>query len=163
MKKIKVVIFVFSLTIILSGAPAMQAGAFGSHSHGGGMCPLKMLTALDLTDDQKAEVRNILIKYREEQKEIRDRLHKARAEVAEVIHAEPFNEVNIREAIRQISPMMEDMMVLKAKIMAELKTLLNPDQLEFIEKERDEHVKRMGKGMQFRDLMIDTWLQMKNE
>ncbi len=161
MKK-KLFAVVFILAILGSGLLTVQAGAFGPH-HGGGMLHLKALMALDLSNAQKAEVKSIFDTFKGEEKEIRDQLLEAKKGIREVIHAEGFDEENARLAFRQLSINMEDMLVLKAKIMVEIKKVLSSDQLDSLEENIHGHMKNMEKGMRFRDSMIDTWLQMKRE
>jgi hypothetical protein len=76
---------------------------------------------------------------------------------------EPFDEEKVRQAFQQISPLLEEAIVLKAKLMAEIKPVLNPDQLALLKQRRSEHPERMKKKMQFRECMVDTWLQMDTE
>jgi Spy/CpxP family protein refolding chaperone len=148
MKKKKMSSVVFSIAIICSGLLAAQAWAFGPPPPGGVIPPLDALLELDLSDSQKVEVLNIINKYREEEKELNAQLQAAREETEDVIQAEPFDEEKVRLAFRQISPIMEDIMVLKTKIMAELKAVLNSDQLNLLEEKREERFKRMEGGMQ---------------
>ncbi len=162
--KNKIFTVVFVLAVLVSGLLTVQAGAFGPH-HGGGMLHLKALMALDLSNSQKAEVKNIFDTYKDEEKEIRDRLMETKKGIREVMHAETFDEENARQAIRQVSINMEDMLVLKARIMVEIRKELNPDQLDSLKENAQEHrrMKELAKDMQFRDSMIDTWLQMERE
>ncbi len=153
---------VFILAVLVSGLLTVQAGAFGPH-HGGGRLHLKALMALDLSNPQKAEVKNIFDTYKDEGKEIRDRVMETKKGVREVMHSETFDEENARLAFRQLSINMEDMLVLKARIMVEIKKVLNPDQLNSLEESIQGHMKNMEKGMRFRASMIDTWLQMERE
>jgi len=163
MKKSKKLTVVFGLAILISGVLAVQAGAFGPPHRKGGIINLRFLMELDLSDSQKAEVRNIINKYREEEKNIQDQLMEAKENSRDVIHAGTFDEEKVRQAFQQISPIMEDMMILRARFMAELRPLLNPGQLELLKKKRANHSERMKRGAQFRESMIDTWLQKKAE
>jgi Spy/CpxP family protein refolding chaperone len=154
---------VFILAVLFSGLMVVQAGAFGPHHPRGGMFHLKAFMALDLSDSQKTEIKNILDNYKEERTEIRTQLLAARKDSMENIHGKPFNEENTRQAFRKISPIMEDAMVLKAKINSELKTILTPEQRDLLEKNGKDQCGKMEEGMQFRESMIDTWLQMAGE
>ncbi len=160
--KNKLFAVVFILAILVSGLLTVQAGAFGPH-HGGGMLHLKALMALDLSNSQKAEVKNIFDTYKDEGKEIRDRVMETKKGVREVMHSVTFDEENARLAFRQLSTNMEDMLVLKARIMVEIKKVLNPDQLNSLEENMQGRMKDMEENMRFRDSMIDTWLQMERE
>lgn len=163
MIKYRILTVVFGLAILIAGTVAVKANAFGPSHHKGGCLGLRALMDLDLSDSQKVDVRAIIGKYREQGKEIREQLLKAKEEAMKRIEVEPFDEEKVRQAFRQISPLLEDAMVLKAKFMAELRPELNPDQLELLKEKRSERSGRMKKDMQFRESMIDTWLQMDAE
>ncbi len=56
----------FILAVLFSGLLVVQAGAFGPHHPRGGMFHLKAFMALDLSDSQKSEIKNILDNCKEE-------------------------------------------------------------------------------------------------
>lgn len=153
----------FILAVVFFGVMIVQAGAFGPHHPRGGMFHLKALMALDLSDPQKAEVKNILNNYKEERNEIRTQLLEAKKDAMENLHGKPFDEENTRQAFRKISPIMENAVVLKAKINSELKTILTPEQRDLLEKNGKDRCGKMEQGMRFRDSMMDAWLQMEGE
>ncbi len=163
MKKHRILTVISGLAILVSGTLAVKAIAFGPHHSKGGCLGLRALMDLDLSGSQKAEVRGIIGKYREKGKQIRDQLLEAKEKSMDVIEAEPFDEEKIRQAFQQISPLLEEGMVLKAKLMAELRPVLSPDQLELLKQKKAEHSGRMKKDMHFRESMMDTWLQMGTE
>lgn len=153
----------FILAVVFFGVLVVQAGAFGPHHSRGGMFHLKAFMALDLSDSQKTEIKSILDNYKEERNEIRTQLLAAKKDAMKNIHGKPFDEENTRQAFRKISPIMEDAMVLKAKINSELKTILTPEQRDLLEKNGKDQCGKMEEGMKFRESMIDTWLQMESE
>ena len=153
----------FILAVLFSGLLVVQAGAFGPQHPRGGLFHLKAFMALDLSDSQKSEIKNILDNHKEERTKIRTQLLAARKDAMENLHGKPFNEENTRQAFRKISPIMEDAMVLKAKINSELRTILTPEQRDLLEKNGKDQCGKMEEGMKFRDSMIDTWLQMEGE
>ncbi len=163
MKKNKMLTLVFGLAILFSGVPVVQAGDFGPMHHKGGLPGLRALMELDLTDAQKTGVSDIIVKYRAEETGIRTQLKNARENLMNVVHADVFNEQDVRQAFQQMSPLIEDMTVLGAKFMDELKNVLNPEQLEEMKKCRKEFSGKMGKGMKFRQQMIDTYLKVDSE
>ncbi len=163
MRKNKMLTLVFGLAILLSGVPVVQAGGFGPMHHKGGLPGLRALMELDLTDAQKTDVAEIIKKYRDEEVEIRTRLKDARENLMNAVHADVFNEQDVRQAFQQMSPLREDMTVLGAKFMDELKKVLTPEQLEKMKKCKKEFSGKMGKGMKFRRQMIDTYLKVDSE
>lgn len=163
MNKHKVLTVVVGIAIMIGGMVIIKANAFGPPHHGGGGLGFKTLMELDLSDSQKAAVRNIVGKYREQGEPIRDQLLEAKENTRDVVEAEPFDEENVRQAFKEILPLLEEAMVLKTKCMVELRSILNPDQLELLKEKRAEVAEKMKKGMRFRESMIDTWLQMDTE
>jgi len=161
--KYKILTVILGLAILFAGTLAVEANAFGPPHHRGGCLGLRALMDLDLSDAQRAEVRTIIGKYREEGKDVRDQLLEAKEKSMDVIEAESFDEEKVRQAFRQISPLLEDAMVLKAKFMAELRPVLNSDQLELLKQKKSERSGRMKKDIQFRESMLDTWLHMDTE
>ncbi len=159
MKNCKMLTVVFCLAVLFFGIPAVIANAFGPPLHKGGGLGLRTLMELDLSDSQKAEVSNLIDKYRETGEQLRDQLLEAKEASMDVILAEPFDEEKVRQAFQEISPLLEEMMVLKASFMAELRQVLNPEQQELLEEKRAELSERVRDNMQLRESMIDTWLQ----
>ena len=82
---------------------------------------------LDLTKNQKADLTKILDKYKESQDKIRKDSSAARAS----LHDAMLNgkEEAVREAYRNLAKVEEEQVVIRLKIMNELKPLLSPDQL----------------------------------
>ncbi len=163
MKRNKMLTLVFGLAILFSGMLVVQAGAFGPRHHKGALIGLRALMELDLTDAQKVEVADIIEKYRDEEKEIVTQLKDARENLKNVVQADLFNEQDVRQAFQQMSPKIEDMTVLRAKFMNELKKVLTPEQLEKMENSRKEFHCKAGNGMAIWQQMIDTYLQVDSE
>ena len=163
MKTYKFMIVACCLVILIGGVMIIKANAFGPHHPGGGFPGLRVLMELDLSDAQKSEVRAIISKYREDGKEIRGQLREAREMTMDVMHDEPFVEEKVRQAFQQVSPLLEEGMVMRARLMAEIRSLLNPDQLESLKEKRIEMSGKIKEDMRFRESMIGAWLQMGTE
>lgn len=163
MTKLRILAVTFGLAVLIAGALAVKANAFGPPHHKGGFLGLRALMDLDLSASQKAEVRDIISQYRGKGKEIRIQIFEAREKSIDEIETEPFDEEKVRQAFQQISPLLEEKVVLKARFMADIRSVLNPDQLELLQQRRSEHSERMKKDMRFRESMMDTWLQMDTE
>ena len=148
------------LVIVLVGAFAATAGAFPGHHRREGMgfrLPgLKTFIELNLSDSQKSHVLNILEKYQRERQDMLDSLLKTRKHLSPVIHAEGFNEGDVRRAYQQVSSIEEELFVSRAKIMAELRSVLNPKQIELLRERRAQRIEKM-RGH------LETWLQNRGE
>ena len=80
-----------------------------------------------------------------------------------VLTAPEFNEANIRQACEQVSPMIQDVVVQKAKVMNEIRGVLTPEQIKVLEGKRAEMKGKMQKRKAFRKTFLNTWLQMPAE
>jgi Spy/CpxP family protein refolding chaperone len=144
--------FAMVLTIVIGLALTSTANAqFGHGRMAGGMGPgfpgLKMVMHLDLSDAQRDEIRTIIKKYRAEGQEIREDLASVRENMASVMFADQLDEAAVRSQFKVLAPQMEDLAVLGARIISEVKTVLTPDQIETMKEMRSE---RMGKQRRFR-------------
>ena len=160
MKPSKRLTMALVLVIVLAGAFAATAGVFPGHHRRGGMgfrlMGLKTFIELNLSDSPKSHVLNILEKYQRERQDTLDSLLKTRKHLSTVIHAEGFNEGDVRRAYQQVSSIEEELFVSRAKIMAELRSVLNPEQIELLRERRAQRIEKM-RGR------LETWLQNRGE
>ena len=110
---------------------------------------LRIFEEIDLSDDQRTKVFNIIKKYKESNREMKDNMHEARENLADTIHADEYNEANIREAYKQVASNMEELTVSRAKMFAEIKPVLTQDQIETIKKLKDKRKKRIERRRGF--------------
>ena len=138
-KSKRIVMGLLFLLITFTVASAVDARYFGRKHPmarvGGGLMGLKTLVELDLSDDQKSKIMEIIEKYQDQRQSTKNSFFDARKTLADALHAEEFNENAIRDAHRQVSAIKEEMLVSRAKMMTELKTVLTPEQIELL-KER---------------------------
>jgi Spy/CpxP family protein refolding chaperone len=144
--------FAMVLTIVIGLALTSTANAqCGRGRMAGCMGPgfpgLRMVMDLDLSDAQRDEIRTIVKKYRSEGKAIREDLASTRENMAAVMFADQSDEAAVRSQFRALAPQMEDLAVLGARIISEVKTVLTPNQIETMKEMRAE---RMGKQERFR-------------
>ena len=86
---------------------------------------LRMLWDLDLSTEQKAAIGRLLPAYREEKEVLREKRQAARETMHTLMTAETLDENAIREASRAMAPIMEDMAVLRARFVYDLKDILS--------------------------------------
>jgi Spy/CpxP family protein refolding chaperone len=159
MKPDKTLTVLLVLVIVLVGAVATIAGVFPGHHRGtkGFRLPgLRTFIELNLSDSQKSQVLNILEKYQRERQDTVDSLLEARKHLSTVIHAEEFNEDDVRKAHRKVSSIEEEVFVSRARMMAELRAVLNPEQIDLL-RERRAHRTEKIRGR------LETWLQNRVE
>lgn len=105
----------------------------GGHEMGAGPLGLKGFLDLKLTESQQAGLTKIIDKYHGEKKGMKARLWEAGEKLSGVLHADTVDEEGIRKAFREVSSIREEMAVLKAKMFAEIKTVLTPGQVKQLE------------------------------
>lgn len=125
---------------------------------------MRALIKLDLTDAQKHEAALILSKYREQGKERRTAFRKAMEGLRETSMAEPLDEEAVRAAYKEVATAGEEMAVHGAKLAAELRGILTPEQkasLDAFKAARHErHGGRMAhKGATF----LDEWIELHSK
>src|SRR5210317_870290 len=145
--KSKVLIAALALTIVLAGAFAVGAMHFGGHSGfkgvmGSRILGLKPLIQLNLSDSQKSRILSIIEKYENDIESAKNNLRQARHNIRAAMQAGEFNENAIRNAHRQAAPIKEELLVLGAKMKAEMKTVLTSEQLQLLEERKAERIER---------------------
>ena len=148
MKFNKALVGVLFLTIVFAGAVVVQAGHFGRHYRpygmmGPGLRGLKTMIQLNLSDAQKSEIISIIEKYENEGRSLKRSLREARENCARVLETEPFNEAEVRNALRQTAPIREELLVMRLKMMAELKTVLTAEQRRLFKNLRGKRFERL--------------------
>ena len=166
MKRKTIITTILALTIAISIAATGVAKPFGGgksgHGPGGG---IRALMNLDLSQDQKQDIYDILQKYEDEQQKTRETMRSQREEFKAVTSGTDFNEENVRRSFQEMVPAMEDAHVLKAKVHSEVMAVLTDAQLEELQDAREERTSRRHdrKNKGFRRAMLDTWLTMDSE
>ncbi|MDH3775185.1 MAG: Spy/CpxP family protein refolding chaperone, partial [Deltaproteobacteria bacterium] len=103
---------------------------------------LKTLIQLNLSDSQKSRILSIIEKYENDIESAKNNLRQARHNIRAAMQAGEFNENAIRNAHRQAAPIKEELLVLGAKMKAEMKTVLTPEQLQLLEERKAERIER---------------------
>ncbi len=160
MKTKRVVILAVSVLFMCAIALTVQAGMPGM---GHGIFPFKVLMELNLTEAQKGQIGEILKKYQVQQEDASKKMQEVRDTLEPVLTASAFNEANIRQACEQAAPTVQDIIVLKAKVMSEIRGVLTPDQIKILEETRAEMKEKMQKRKEFGKQFLSTWLQMPVE
>ena len=146
MKFNKALVGVLFLTIFFAGAVVVEAGHFGRHAGppgimGPGVNGLKTMIQLNLTPSQQSQMLSIIEKYENERESLRESLREARKGLARVLEAEQVDEDEIRSALRRAAPIREELLVMRVKMMAELKTVLTTDQLQLLEESKAHRIR----------------------
>lgn len=106
----------------------------------------RLTKALDLTPEQQGEITKIMATFREEQKTKMQEQMKAHREMMKQLLTDEFDEVKVREAYQQLEAerekMREDGFVERARLMAQIKAVLTPEQITTLEEKMDAFLER---------------------
>ena len=146
--KSKALTAALALIIVFAGAFAVDAMHFGEHSGfkgvmGSRILGLKTLVQLNLSDSQKSLILSIIEKYENDIEKAKNNLREERHNIRAALQAEEFNEDEIRNAYRQAAPIKEELLVMGAKMKAEMKTVLTPEQLQLLEERKAERIEQI--------------------
>lgn len=156
-----------ALVFVMVFCSASLAGRFGEGRHGFGMghgfMGFKILKELNLSDEQKAGIAAVILKYRDERRQHIDTLIEARANLADTVLAETFNEADVRQAFEAAAALQEEAAVMRAKIFSEIRPLLTPEQLALITQRKTELFEKIKDRMAFGQSVFDAWLESASE
>lgn len=111
---------------LLAGAQDQREPMHGRDGFmGGGFAGFRQL---DLTDDQRQQIRAAMATHRDEFKSIADRVRKAREAQQAAIDQVPLNEPQIRAASSELAAADADAAVLRARVHEQVFSLLTPEQ-----------------------------------
>jgi protein CpxP len=152
-KRVAVILAVGVLAALLAvGIQGVQA-----MGRGGG---LRLLMQLDLSDAQKAELRQQLPQLRAEREALQGQVDALRQRMQALMEAESFDEQAVRQAFREMAPLMEDMAVQRARFLFAVKAVLTPKQIAKVKTRRIDWQARRGVSRDLQAEMLETWLQM---
>ena len=120
---------------------------------GGGPGAGLSLRALDLTDAQQEQVRQLTQQNREQMRALMDRMRAAQEARRQAVEAVPFNESQVRSAMKDLGDVEADLAVLEARLQADIHALLSADQQQRLQKlraEREARAKERAQHLQQR-------------
>jgi Spy/CpxP family protein refolding chaperone len=134
-------------SMVVALAFAAEARPFGpnpkSRAIKGELGGLRAFLELKLSDSQQVAMVNIINKYQNERQTLRNSIMGARKNLSAVLQAEQFNEEDARKAFKESSAVREELFVLNAKMRAEMKAVLTPEQLEFLKERKAQRIERV--------------------
>lgn len=101
-----------------------------------------MLKGLDLTEDQKEQMKSIREKYGDQMKEAHKAFGEAQKALREAASGDDINEATIRELSKNVADNMAEMAIMKAGIHKEIQALLTDEQKLQVEEKRAQMKKR---------------------
>lgn len=97
--------------------------------HGGGFMLERIADRLELTEEQREDIRAVLDKHREEVEPLRSVEWEAREALQEQIHSELYDEVSVREAAQAVASIEVELAVLRARVTHEVRGYMTPEQI----------------------------------
>lgn len=165
----KTVVTAIVLAMILAGVSIVAARGFrdGGFGMGTGFGPMGPFADIDLTDGQKAGIAGVLETYRDDVERLLDDLTAAMEKLSDATDTDALAETDVRQASRDVASVKEELNVLKANIIYEIKPLLTTEQ---VEKLRERRTEKQEKMKEFREKMreridekINEWIGLKKE
>jgi Spy/CpxP family protein refolding chaperone len=106
--------------------------------HGGRMGGAMMFKGLNLTDNQKAQMKEIGQSYRERNKPLREQLRAKRQELRQANEGGTFNEALATQKLTEAASLQAKLMGEQFKLRQEMLAVLTPEQKAQLEQKREE-------------------------
>lgn len=120
----------------------------------------QIMQELNLTAAQKQQMFAIFMKNRDNRQDMFNNMQETRTQVAtlmqEMLNSE-FDEQKVRELYRETTAKMEDRVVAGAKMLAELKAVLTPEQVQLLQEKVPELLNRMPGNMPQRHAFLSRF------
>jgi Spy/CpxP family protein refolding chaperone len=126
-----------------------QGGRGGHKGRGfGGMREGGFFRGLNLTDDQKAKMKQLRESFAETNKPLREQLHAKRQELRQASEGGTFNEALATQKLTEIAPLEAKLMAAQAKLHQDMLSVLTAEQKAQLEQSRAQFKQRreMRKG-----------------
>lgn len=149
---------VIALPLMMGSMSAMAFGGKhhdGEGMHGGkGMMGKHLLRGVDLTDEQKAELKNLREQKRESMKankgEFRTQMMAERQQMQELMLADNFDEAAVRALAEKMVDQQVERRIAMVKSQHEMMSILTPEQKVQVKENMDKMAERMQKRMEDR-------------
>jgi len=131
------------LVLVAAVAFAQSVKPVHMHEHGmdGGL--LRYSEALDLTDAQQAQMKDIMTKEKPAMKPLMQQMFQAHKAMDDLLASGPFDEAKVRALAGQQAQNFTEMTVQKARIDSEMLQVLTADQKTKLASIRQKHEERM--------------------
>ncbi|HXG91835.1 MAG TPA: Spy/CpxP family protein refolding chaperone [Blastocatellia bacterium] len=120
-----------------------HAGMMGGHRHHRGEIFGFGFRNLDLTDAQKAQIKQIHESHRESLKALRDQIRAKHQELRQVTESGTFNESLAAQKLTEVAPLKAKLMAEHFKIRQETLAVLTPEQKAKLDSMREQFKERM--------------------
>jgi Spy/CpxP family protein refolding chaperone len=145
---------------VFVGSTYVLAGRFGGKPSHKGKGFQGIVNSLDLSETQKTQVADIRSSYQNDMDAAHDSMDGIRQKIHDAMKKEPFDENaenELRLALKDASLIKEDLLVLRAKMMNEIKGILTAEQQEVFSEMREERMERMKLRGERKRAMMNCW------
>jgi Spy/CpxP family protein refolding chaperone len=130
----KMLVCMVAVTAVSMGLMCLCQCAASADPEGGGGPGrgglLRDLARVNVTPEQRDQIRAVVRRYWPRMKPLLGKLHEARKEVRVTIWTTPLDEGKIRAAVYERAEAAAELAVLRARMTAEIKPILTPEQVE---------------------------------
>jgi Spy/CpxP family protein refolding chaperone len=154
-----------SLAFVSTDAMARghRDGRMGGDGPGMGFGLIRMLDRMDLSADQERQVASVLKAHRDEIAQEAAAAAEAGSALKKAMHAPSFSEESVKEAARTMAAQHERMILLRARIMNEVRAILTPDQNERIQRFAEKRSGWFQGAADSRLAALDRWIAEHSE
>lgn len=141
MRKLSVLLIAVVMVLALTGLAQAQKRGHRSGGEGPNQEEMihRMISHLDLTDEQQEQMKQIHLEHREETETLREQMETAQERLNDLVDAEQFDEAAIREAAGEFSEVQTELFVSRAEMQQEIREILTPEQFEKLSEMRNRH------------------------
>ena len=120
---------------------------------------LELLADLDIQPGQKSEIAKILKEHRPEIKVAADALAEARKDLFAAVHADVFSESAVRRAHKTVAAAEENVVVLRARLVQEVRGVLTEKQRAELQERRAAAADRIERRAGILRQVVDLWIE----
>lgn len=122
---------VVALVLVLAPAALIaqpMMGRFHGPDDGPGFMAERALSHLDLTDEQREQLKSVVNGHRDSMRDQMEAMFKARESLNQAIHGDSYDEQAVRKAADAVGRLETDIALSRAQMRQQLKSILTPEQ-----------------------------------
>jgi Spy/CpxP family protein refolding chaperone len=158
-----------SKKMLLTGVLALVLAGFAwaSNPESSPSCPfgtgpsaiLQKLAGLNLTDDQKTAIAGLLKDNRTDVQATLKFYMAARENQFKAVHSDVFDEQAVRDACQVTAQYEEELAVVRARVVSQIKQVLTPEQKEMLKETKMAMKERITSRLETARAMVDSWIE----
>lgn len=154
---------ILSLTFLILALCGGVLALAGQAPDGDGLIPreafLRTLVRLDLTEAQKRDVAAVLKSHRGEARAAFDRVRAAAEQFRKATASPAADEAAVRQAFRGLAAAGEEAVVVKNRIMTEVRGKLTPEQQKLLLESRDMLAEKVRERVEAARAIFEEWIE----